>query len=83
MAKKPAAPHSSKTVAASAGLVHAAPGHDMPGATATVSSGMDYAAHEAMYHRFTGLVKWGIIGAAVLLIFLFIAIHPMVPIAAS
>ena len=83
MAKKPAASRSSKTVAASAGLAHAAGGHDMPSSSGTVSSGMDYAAHEAMYHRFTGMVKWGIIGAAVVVIFLFLVIHPMVPPAAS
>jgi hypothetical protein len=46
---------------------------------ATLSSDMDYAAHEATYMRFTSLVKWGIAACVVLVIFLFIAIHPMVP----
>ncbi len=44
---------------------------------------MDYPAHEAMYHRFTSLVKWGIGVCVVLIVFLFIAIHPMVPPPAS
>lgn len=48
-----------------------------PSGEATIGSAMDYAAHEAMYHRFTDLVKWGIIGAVVLVLFLFVVIHPM------
>jgi hypothetical protein len=52
-------------------------------AGATMSRDPDIAEHEAMYHRFTGLVKWGIIGCAVLVVLLFIAIHPMVPPPAS
>lgn len=44
----------------------------------TLSSDMDYAAHEAMFMRFTGMVKWGIVGAVVLVLFLFIAVHPMI-----
>jgi hypothetical protein len=44
---------------------------------------MDYAAHEAMYMRFTSLVKWGIVAVAILVIFLFVVIHPMVPPPAS
>ena len=57
---------------------HSATGHAAGGET-TISSAMDYAAHEAMYHRFTDLVKWGIIGSVVLVLFRFIVIHPMVP----
>jgi hypothetical protein len=49
----------------------------------TLSSDMDYAAHEAMYMRFTSLVKWGIVAVAILVIFLFVVIHPMVPPPAS
>jgi len=49
----------------------------------TLSSDMDYAAHEAMYMRFTGLVKWGVVCIAILVIFLFVVIHPMVPPPAS
>ena len=44
---------------------------------------MDYPAHEAMYHRFTGLVKWGIAICVVLLVLLFILVNPMIPAAAS
>ncbi|HVX81451.1 MAG: aa3-type cytochrome c oxidase subunit IV [Devosia sp.] len=48
-----------------------------------VESGMDYAEHESTYARFTSLVKWGIAASAVLVLFLFIVIHPMVPPPAS
>jgi len=77
MAKKPAPATRSASPAAS----HGGHGHDdTPMSSAnTISSGMDYAAHEAMYHRFTNIAKWGIVACAVLVIFLFIAIHPMVP----
>ncbi len=54
-------------------------GHGAPApAGDVISSGMDYAAHEAMYHRFTELVKWGIVAIAVLVVFLFIVIRPFV-----
>jgi len=49
----------------------------------TLSSDMDYAAHEAMYMRFTSLVKWSILCIAILLIFLFIVVNPIVPPPAS
>lgn len=44
---------------------------------------MDYPSHEAMYHRFTGMVKWAIAACIVVLILLFIVVHPMIPAAAS
>ncbi|HTJ56349.1 MAG TPA: aa3-type cytochrome c oxidase subunit IV [Devosiaceae bacterium] len=66
------------TVAHSANNTH---GHTAP--ADGPGSAMDYAAHEATYRRFTGLVKWGIISCAVLLIFLFIVIRPMIETAAS
>jgi Bacterial aa3 type cytochrome c oxidase subunit IV len=50
---------------------------------ATLSPDMDYAAHEATYMRFTRLVKWGIGCIAVLLIFLFIVVNPIIPPPAS
>jgi|GEM_PF-1108230 len=59
------------------------PAHAADHGDTTISSAMDYAAHEAMYRRFTGLVKWGIIGAVVLVLFLFVAIHPMLTAPAS
>jgi hypothetical protein len=72
MAKRPSTSRTSTPAApAHHDHAHAAPAGD--GASA-----MDYPAHEAMYHRFTGLVKWGIIGSVVLVLFLFIVIHPMV-----
>jgi hypothetical protein len=81
MAKKPATAARSIKPAASLG----GHGHDdTPTSSMTsIPSGMDYAAHEAMYHRFTNIAKWGIVACAVLVIFLFISIHPMVPTAAS
>ena len=54
-----------------------APSHD------DNASAMDYPAHETMYSHFTDMVKWGIIGAVVLVLFLFVVIHPMVPVATS
>lgn len=76
MAKKPAAPRSTKTAAAAAGHAHA--GGDMPASDGTIAPSMDYAAHEAMYHRFTGLVKWAVIVAFVAMILLFIIVRPMI-----
>ena len=62
----------------------AAPAHAAPlDAHGDNTSAMDYPAHDAMYSHFMSMVKWGIIGAVVLVLFLFIAIHPMVPVAAS
>ncbi len=60
-------------------------GHDTAGLPANDGTvpAMDYPAHEAMFNKFTGLVKWGIVACVVLVIFLFIAIHPMVPPPAS
>ena len=37
-------------------------------AAATTQSGMDYREHERTYERFTGLVKWGSIFVATLLV---------------
>ena len=53
-------------------------GHAAAAPAGVITSGMDYAAHEAMYHRFTDLVKWGIVAVAVLVVFLFIVIRPFV-----
>jgi len=81
MAKKPATTRSTKTAAAG----HAAHGghDDAPVSSAnTIPPAMDYAAHEAMYHRFTDIAKWGILACAVLVIFLFVVIHPMVQVPA-
>ena len=70
MAKKPTTAHSA----------HDDHGHGAPAGAGdgVITSGMDYAAHEAMYHRFTDLVKWGIVAVAVLVVFLFIDIRPFV-----
>jgi len=97
MAKKPTtttsrtrkAPAGEKPIVAEPAMAMAASGHDVHGSPVlatghdTISSGMDYAAHESMYHRFTDIVKWGIVGVVVLVLFLFIVIHPMVPPPAS
>ena len=97
MAKRPTtttsrtrkAPAGEKPVVAQPAMAAAASGHDVHGAPVvrtgadTISSDMDYAAHESMYHRFTGLVKWGIAVIAAVVVFLFIVIHPMVPPPAS
>ena len=69
-------PGSQPFIAAPAAAVAAAHGE-------TLSTDMDYAAHESMYENFTGMVKWGIIGAVVLVLFLFVVIHPMVQTAAT
>ena len=37
---------------------------------------MDYAEHEATWAGFTNLVKWMIIGLAVLVVFLYVVIRP-------
>jgi Bacterial aa3 type cytochrome c oxidase subunit IV len=44
--------------------------------TETTSPDMDYKQHDATWKGFTALVKWGIIGLAVLVVLLFIAINP-------
>jgi len=44
--------------------------------TTEISPFMDYAQHEKTWHLFTRLVKWGIIAAAVLMVFLYFAINP-------
>ena len=44
--------------------------------TDTISDAMDYAQHEATWKTFTNLVKWGIIGLAILVVALFIFINP-------
>jgi hypothetical protein len=96
MAKNPASPSRPAAVPAGSKPFVSEPqvaanvgAHDVHGAPVvetgpnSISRGMDYAAHESMYHKFTGLVKWGIIIAVVVVIFLFVVIHPMVPTAAS
>lgn len=75
MARNPAASHSN----------HAGHGHGaaaLPVDDGTIPE-MDYPAHEAMYHRFTSLVKWGIAICVVLLVLLFILVNPMIPAATS
>jgi hypothetical protein len=82
MAKQPTKP---RTVKAAPAATAAAPsravyqdhddhGHGAPQYAA--ADGMDYAAHEAMFERFGAMVKWGMGAGAVLVIFLFIVIHP-------
>ena len=44
--------------------------------TETISDAMDYAQHEATWRLFGNLVKWGIIGSAVLMVALYIFIQP-------
>jgi hypothetical protein len=44
--------------------------------TTEISPYMDYQQHEKTWNLFTQLVKWGIIGCAVLVVFLYIAINP-------
>ena len=44
--------------------------------TDTISDAMDYAQHNATWKLFTTLVKWGVIGLAVLTIALYIFINP-------
>jgi len=80
MAKKPAASRSTSSAAAHAG---AAAVHNAPASVGTISSAMDYAEHESTYHKFTGLVKWAIVITAVVVVFLYVVIHPMVQVAAS
>ena len=45
-------------------------------ATHTIPPAMDYAAHEATWAGFTNLVKWAIIGLAILVVLLYIIIRP-------
>jgi len=80
MAKKPAASRSTPSAAAHAG---AAIAEHAPASVGTISSAMDYAEHESTYQKFTGLVKWSIVVAIVMAVFLFVVIHPMVEVAAS
>ena len=44
--------------------------------TETISADMDYAQHEATWHVFGNLIKYGIIGCAVLVLALYIFIQP-------
>ena len=44
--------------------------------TETISDAMDYAQHEATWHIFANLIKWGVIGCAVLVLALYIFINP-------
>ncbi|MDR3473185.1 MAG: aa3-type cytochrome c oxidase subunit IV [Devosia sp.] len=79
MAKKPTTSPASTAAASNHDHARAVPA----GGDAAIAGAMDYPAHEAMYHRFTDLVKWGIIGAIILVLFLYIVIHPMLTPAAS
>ena len=42
------------------------------------AEGMDYPAHEETFHGFTTLVKWSILGLAVVVIFLYVVVHPLI-----
>ena len=44
--------------------------------TETISDAMDYAQHEATWHMFGNLIKWGIIGCAILVLVLYFFINP-------
>jgi len=44
--------------------------------TETISDEMDYAQHDATWHLFTRLVKWGIIISAVAMVILYFLINP-------
>ncbi len=58
-------------------------GHDDHGHGAVDAPEMDYPAHEKMFNAFGEMVKWGIVAGAVLVIFLFLVIHPMIAPVAS
>ncbi|MEO8882106.1 MAG: aa3-type cytochrome c oxidase subunit IV [Devosia sp.] len=86
MAKTPTTSSRPRKTAAAAPAVssHGDHGHASPSVNGDgTASDMDYVAHEAMFERFTGIVKWGMVACAVLVIFLFIVVHPMVPPPAS
>jgi hypothetical protein len=74
---RPAKP-AAAAVMAMAGADHGDHGHVVSDAP-----GMDYPAHEKMFNAFGEIVKWGIVAGAVLVIFLFLVIHPMIPTVAS
>jgi hypothetical protein len=44
--------------------------------TETISTHMDYAQHEATWKIFGRLIKWGVIGCAVLAVALYFFIRP-------
>jgi hypothetical protein len=44
--------------------------------TETISDAMDYAQHHATWHTFGNLIKWSIIGLAVLVLVLYFFINP-------
>lgn len=44
--------------------------------TETISADMDYAQHDATWHLFANLIKYGIIGCVVLVLALYIFIQP-------
>jgi len=44
--------------------------------TETISEHMDYAQHEATWELFGKLVKWGVIGCAILAVALYFFIRP-------
>ena len=44
--------------------------------TETISADMDYAQHNATWHVFANLIKWGIIAIVVLVLALYIVINP-------
>jgi len=78
MAKTPATTSRPRKTAA-APASHDNHGHGSPAVNSDgTASDMDYEAHESTYEFFTGFVKWGIIAIVVLVIFLFVVIHPMI-----
>jgi hypothetical protein len=74
MAMQPTtSPHASPASPAASG------GHGAAGVSdSAVSTAMDYAMHEGTYRQVTTMVKWAILCLAVLVVFLFIVIHPFV-----
>ena len=47
-----------------------------PNDSETISDAMDYAQHQATWRIFTQLVKWGIIGSAILAVALYFLVNP-------
>ena len=85
MAKKPTASATRASTAARAAKPAAvsqahdhASDHGHGPASVGTAEGNDYAAHEATFHGFTTLVKWSILALFVLVIFLFVVVHPLI-----
>ena len=83
MAKKPAASAPRPSTSAAPAMAMAGAGHGHDDHAVSDAPEMDYPAHEKMFSAFGEMVKWGIVAGAVLVIFLFIVIHPMIPTVAS